>query len=71
MLGQIFGAGGDALDMTLVTLLVGATITIMGWLHRRRDEENKRFAAINLRLTLLERQLQGASLSGVHTTEES
>ena len=70
MLAQVFGAGGDALDLTLVTLLVGATITIMGWLHRRRVDENKRFAGIELRLDRLERPGR-ASMSGVHAAEDS
>jgi hypothetical protein len=36
IVAEVFGANGDALDLGLVAMIVTATVTISGWLWRRR-----------------------------------
>jgi predicted membrane-bound mannosyltransferase len=71
IVAEVFGANGDALDLGLVAMIVTATVTISGWLWRRRLHDDRVSAGFNLRLALIEQRLGlDGKKSGVYSVSE-
>lgn len=49
IIGEVFGASGDALDLTLVIVVVGATWSASRWIRSLERAADKRHANHDLR----------------------